>query len=81
MNDCPPEGLKQDDLIRQFSMVFADDVGLLEGEYHIKIDTKVPPVQHAPRRVPVPPRDKLKVELDRMVEEQIIAPVTAPHHG
>ena len=48
--------------------------GLLDGEYHIKIDTKIPPVQHAPQCVPGALRDKLKVELDRMVEEQIIAP-------
>ncbi len=58
--------------------MFADEVELLDGDYHIKIDTKVQPVQHAPPRVPVALRDKLKAELDRLVEEEIIAPVTAP---
>ena len=57
--------------------VFVDEVGLLDGDYHIMIDTKVQPVQHASRRVPVALRDKLKAELDRLVKEEIIAPVTA----
>ena len=35
-------------------------------------------VQHAPRRVPVALRDQLKAELDKMTEQGIIAPVTAP---
>ncbi len=51
---------------------------MLDGDYHIKIDTKVQPVLHAPRRVPVALKDTLEAELDRLVEEEIIAPVTAP---
>ena len=55
-----------------------DIVGLLDGDYHINIGTKVQPVLHAPRRVPVALKDTLRAKLDRLVEEEIIAPVTAP---
>ena len=71
-------GMSKESLLKQFPEVFAEGLGLLDGEYHIKIDTTVRPVQHPPRRGPVAVRGKLKSELDRMVEQQIIAPVTTP---
>ena len=43
----------------------------LEGEYHIKIDPTVSPVQHPPRRVPVAIREELKAELCRTVDQDI----------
>ena len=58
--------------------VFSEEVGQLDGEYRIKIDSTVNPVQHAPRRVPVALRNRLKSELDKMVEQEIISPVTTP---
>ena len=50
----------------------------LPGQYHIEIDRYVNPVVHAPRRVPVALRDKLKHELREMVNDDIIAPVSEP---
>ena len=44
----------------------------------MKVNSEMSPVQHAPRRVPVAVRARLKEELDRMTEQDIIAPVTAP---
>lgn len=38
----------------------------------------VRPVVHPPRRVPVALRDRLKEELDKVVKEGIIIPVTEP---
>jgi len=78
MTSASSSGLNKEDLIRQFPPVFAEKVGQLEGEYHIKLDATLSPVQHAPRRVPVALRDQLKAELDKMTEQGIIAPVTAP---
>ncbi len=43
-------------LIESYRKVFGNGVGLLEGYYHIRLDGSVEPVQHAPRRVPVPLR-------------------------
>ena len=44
----------------------------------MKVNSEMSPVQHSPRRVPVVVRARLKEELDRMTEQEIIAPVTAP---
>ena len=78
MTSASSLGLNRADLIRQFPRVFAEEVGQLEGEYHIKLHATIPSVQHAPRRVPVALRDQLKAELDKMTEQGIISPVTAP---
>ena len=78
MTGASSSGLNRADLIRQSPRVFTEEVGQLEGEYRIKLDTTISPVQHAPRRVPVALRDQLKAELDKMTEQGIVAPVTAP---
>ena len=78
MTSASSSGLNRADLIRQFPRVFAEEVGQLEGEYHIKLDAAISPVQHAPQQVLVALRDQLKAELDKMTEQGIVAPVTAP---
>ena len=55
--------------------MFSGDVGLLEGQYHIRIDESVMPVQHAPRRVPVPLRDAVQRTLSDLMQQGIVAPV------
>lgn len=56
------EPLSFDKLMRDFQDVFTG-LGCLPGEYHIEIDPDIRPVQHTPRRVPVPLKAKLKVHL------------------
>ncbi len=65
-------------LIESYPKVFGNDVNLLEGYYHIRLDGSVEPVQHAPRRVPVPLRECLKKTLDDLVQQEILAPVKQP---
>ena len=72
------EGMSKDNLLKHFPGVFADDVGQLDGEYHMKVDATVEPAQHPPRRVPVTLHDRLKAKLDRMVSQEVITPVTMP---
>ena len=55
--------LSKDDLLRRYPKVFRANVGKMEGEYRIRIDTEVNPVPNAPRRVPVELRDKLKQDI------------------
>ena len=43
--------------------MFGDIVGKLDGCYRIKLDSTIKLVQHAPRKVPVPLREKLKKTL------------------
>ena len=65
------------DMQHKYADVF-QGLGKLPGQYHIEIDRDVNPVVHAPRRVPVALRDKLKHELREMVIDYIIAPVREP---
>lgn len=65
-----------DQLAKCYPKVIAKGVGLLEGKYHIRIDTIIELTQDAPRRMPVALRDRLKTTLDDMVHQEIhvIAP-------
>ena len=67
-------GMSKENLLRRYPQVFSEDVGELDGEYRIKIDQTINPVQHAPRKVPVALRKPLKSELDHFVGKDIIAP-------
>ena len=68
--------LSSEQLRKKYHTAFSDGIGLLEGNYHIRLDPAIDPVQHAPRRAPVPLRDNLKHTLDDLVRTDIIAPVT-----
>ncbi|XP_039755212.1 uncharacterized protein K02A2.6-like [Pararge aegeria] len=53
-------------------------IGCLPGTYSIVIDKSVSPVVSAPRKIPLSLRDKLQVELKRMVDCGVIRKVTHP---
>ena len=65
-------------VIEKYAIVFGDGIGELEGEYQIRLDDAVDPIQHAPRRVPVALRDRLKATLDDMTRDDIIEAVEKP---
>ena len=67
--------LTKEQVIKKYPQVFSEGVGRLEGEYHIRLDDQIDPVQHAPRRVPV---EQLKETLEELVRQDILAPVTQP---
>ncbi|XP_063962569.1 uncharacterized protein K02A2.6-like [Lytechinus pictus] len=69
--DCESTLSKQT-LMTEYADVF-EGTGKLEGEYHMSVDEDVTPVIHPPRRVPVALQTKLKEELDRLEEGNIIA--------
>ena len=69
--------VKEDHILREYSDVL-DGLGTMPGEYHIQVDPAVPPVVHAPRKVPVALRETVREELMCMVGDGIIAPVTEP---
>ena len=62
------------DLLRLYPECFRG-VGKFEGTYHITTDPDVPPVIHAPRRVPISMKADIKAELDAMEEQGIITRV------
>ena len=58
--------------------MFGDGIGELEGEYRIRLDVAVEPIQHATRRAPVALRDRLKGTLYDIVRYDIIDAVEEP---
>ena len=62
----------------KFPNVFSEGLGRLEGQYTIRLDETVPPVQHAPRRISVALRPQLKDTLDALETQGVIAQVTTP---
>ena len=61
-------------LEQEFPEVFKG-LGKLQGQYNIEIDPDVTPVVHAPRKVPVALKSKLKTELKRLENEDIITQI------
>ena len=64
--------LTKEQLIQKYTLVFfSEGVGRLESEYHIRLASQIDPVQHAPRRVPVALRERLKETLEELVQQDI----------
>ena len=74
----PQSVLTQEEILARFPSVFSDGVGQLSGEYKICIDPNAQPVQHAPGRVAVALRPKLRETLENLVEQDVIEQVTTP---
>ncbi|KAK0154441.1 hypothetical protein N1851_003463 [Merluccius polli] len=55
----------EDNILGEYEDLFTG-LGCVPGLHHIQLDKEVPPVIHAPRKVPVALKDKVKVELNRM---------------
>ena len=55
-----------------------DCIGDMKGEYDIKTDPTVPPVQHGRLKVPIEYKEKIEKELAEMVQQGIITKQTEP---
>ena len=66
-----------EDLKKQYPKQF-DVIGNFDGEYHIKKDPSIPPVQHARRKTPIEYQEKIKKQLDWYEQKEIITKVTEP---
>ncbi|CAB4029631.1 Hypothetical predicted protein, partial [Paramuricea clavata] len=62
----------------EYKDVFDGSLGKIPDTYKIVIDSTVQPVVHPPRRVPVALRPRIKSELNKLVEREVIVPVTKP---
>ena len=71
------ENVTKDPVLSPFADVF-QGIGCLPGEYSIELNKDVQPVVHPPRRVPVPKKEAMKTELDKMVADKIVTPATEP---
>ena len=66
-----------EDLLRLYPNSF-DRLGSLKGEYDIKVDPTVSPVQHARRKVPIESKAAIKEAIDYMVKQDILEPQIEP---
>ncbi|XP_063055929.1 uncharacterized protein K02A2.6-like [Engraulis encrasicolus] len=66
-----------DSIVQRFPDVFKG-LGCLPYTYTIQLKEDAEPVIHAPRRIPAPLRERLKKELDRMCEMNVITKVEEP---
>ena len=55
-----------------------DRIGSLKGEYTIKIDPSVPPVQQARHKVPIESKEAICATLDSMIKGDILEPQIEP---
>ena len=72
-----PRFITKQQLIEEYPEVFQGQ-GILPGTLHLEIDESISPVQLPTRKIPLAVKDKLKAELDRLVEANIIFPVDTP---
>ena len=77
IEDLPPPVTKEE-LMLMFPDVFGEGLGQLDGQYTIRLDETVPPVQHIPRSIAVALRPQLKDTLDALEAQGVIAQVTMP---
>ena len=70
--------LKESTIRQRYADLFDGKLGTLEGDVHLEVDTSVKPVQLPLRRLPVAIRDRVQRELQTLVDNEIIAPVTTP---
>ena len=66
-----------EDLLRLYPNSF-DRLGSLKGEYDIKVDPTVPPVQHARRKVPIESKAAIEEAIDYLVKQDILEPQIEP---
>ena len=70
--------LTLDQIVQQYSNVFNNKLGQLEGRLHLNIDPTVTPVQLPVRRIPVSVRDELITELERLERDGLIEKIDGP---
>jgi len=65
------------DILKNYGDVF-EGLGCMLGKHSIKVDPNIDPVVHAPRKVPLSLKDKVKAELDRMKKLGVIVKQEEP---
>lgn len=64
-----------DELVADYTEVFQKELGALPGTVHLEVEQGATPVVAPPRRVPTSLKMKLKEELDRLQQLEVIATI------
>ena len=76
--DAQKPKFTRDSVMSEYSDVFGEELGRMEGKVHLETDPNVAPTVMPPRRVPVALKEKLKNELDRLTQRKVISPIQEP---
>ncbi|RXN08425.1 retrotransposon-like family member retr-1 [Labeo rohita] len=71
------ENKNQTDILSEYQDVFTG-LGCVPGLHHIQLNPDVAPVIHAPRKVPIALKEKVRMELKRMEDLGVIVKQTEP---
>ena len=74
---CRPGRISKQDVLKEFVDIFSG-YGKIDGLVHLEVDDKITPVRMPLRKLPIAVRDKVKLELERMMAAGIISPVAEP---
>lgn len=69
--------LTKDQVLTKFTDIFSG-LGKMEGKLHLEVDESVLPVVMPPRRVPVALKEKLKEEINRLIDAGVLEKVDEP---
>ena len=73
--DAQKPKFTRDTVMSEYSDVFGEELGYMEGKVHLETDPNVAPTVMPPHHVPV---EKLKNELDRLTQMKVISPIQEP---
>ncbi|KRY46936.1 hypothetical protein T03_8638 [Trichinella britovi] len=74
INSSPVESV-----LRKYQEVFTPDLGCYTGEHvSLDLDPSVPPVRMKARKVPLTLKEKIDMELDKLVKQKVLEPVSHP---
>ncbi|KRZ83327.1 Uncharacterized protein T08_15038 [Trichinella sp. T8] len=66
-------------VLRKYQAVFTPDLGCYTGEpVSLDLDPSVPPVRMKARKVPFALKEKIDTELDKLVKQKVLEPVSHP---
>ncbi|KRZ77842.1 Transposon Tf2-6 polyprotein [Trichinella papuae] len=72
INSSPVESV-----LRKYQAVFTPDLGCYAGEpVSLDLDPSVPPVRMKARKVPLALKEKIDMELDKLVKQKVLEPVS-----
>ena len=67
-----------EEIVAHYPEIFQREIGTLPETVHLEVDQCATPVVAPPRRVPTSLKTKLKQELDRLQQLEVIAPIDEP---
>ena len=76
--DAEKPEFTKDAVMSEYSDVFGEELGHMEGKVHLESDPNVAPTVMLLRRVPVALIEKLKSEIDCLTPRKVISPIQEP---